>query len=239
MPSKLILIPHPLSEEEPREDFLSACVMSLIENTRVFMVEEEKSAKRFLKKALPALSLEECAFFILDEHTPLAKAKRFFEEHFKTDIGIISEAGCPCVADPGAEIVRWAHQKDMEVVPLIGPSSIILALMASGLGGQNFAFHGYLPREQSLRREKIKWLQQRSFNEGQTQIFMETPYRNEHLFEDILAVCDPNTALSIAVDLTAPRQYIKTRSIQDWRKQKAPLHKRPAIFCLGRMARNA
>jgi len=231
MPGKLYLIPTTINEE----DIFAAIPMGhrqIVEKIRVFFVEEEKSARRFLKKLIPEFPLPECAFYPLNEHTSPKEIKESIKVLSERDAGVISQAGCPCVADPGAELVSLAHQNGIEVVPLVGPSAILLALMASGLNGQNFAFNGYLSREQGERTKKIRQLEQRSFQEKQTQIFMETPYRNQNIFEDILASADPRTMLSIALDLNGPQQSVKTTTVKEWKKVKPFLNKKPALFLL-------
>ena len=231
MPNKIFLIPNTISDESPA-NFLPAYIGPMIEHLRFFAVEEEKSARRLLKKIHPQFPLDQCTFVKLNEHTPSADVKKIFEAAGARDIGIISEAGLPCVADPGAELVLLAHQRNWEVVPLIGPSAILLSLTASGLNGQNFCFHGYLPKERELRIPKIKALEKRSSLENQTQIFMETPYRNDNILEDILDCCDNETLLCIACDLTSPSQFIKTSPVQEWKNKKKSLHKRPAVFLM-------
>lgn len=228
---KLYLIPTTLCDNETVET-IPSYIVGIIANLRLFMVEDDKAARVFLRKIVPSFPLQESDFFKLNEHTKPVEAQDYFAQIKEKDIGIISEAGLPCVADPGADMVLLAHQRNIEVVPLVGPSSIFLALMSSGLNGQNFAFNGYLPKEKEDRRRKIKALEERSFKEGQTQIFMETPYRNEALFEDLIDVCAPKTLLSIACDLTSATQQIKTKSIFDWQKSKPSLDKRPTIFLL-------
>jgi len=231
MPGKLYLIPTTLSEE----NILSVIPVDnrqIVERIRLFFIEEEKSARRFLKKLIPNFPFNEGTFIPLNEHTSPEEIKenaKFLSEH---DAGIISQTGCPCVADPGADLVLWAHQNNIPVIPLVGPSAILLALMASGLNGQNFAFNGYLSREKEERIKKIRHLEQRSFHERQTQIFMETPYRNQNIFEDILANADPRTMLSIALDLNGPQQSVKTTTINEWKKVKPVLNKKPALFLL-------
>ena len=231
MPNKIFLIPNTISVESAL-NILPAYVALTTAHIRFFAVEEEKSARRLLKKIHPEFPLDQCAFVKLNEHTPSADVKKIFEEAGGQDIGIISEAGLPCVADPGAELVLLGHQKNWEVVPLVGPSAILLSLMASGLNGQNFCFHGYLPKERESRVQKIKALEKRSSLENQTQIFMETPYRNDNILEDILNCCDGETLLCIACDLTSPEQFIKTFPVKEWKKQKKSLHKRPAVFLM-------
>ena len=229
---KLYLIPNPISEEGllTIPDYIERIVASL----RYFIVEEEREGRRFLKQLCPSLPVAECKFFTLNEHTAAKELKTIFAEIPGKDGGLISDAGCPCVADPGAGLVLWAHQKNYEVIPLVGPSSILLALMASGLNGQNFAFNGYLPKERSERIKKIKLLEKRSLTENQTQIFMETPYRNQHVFEDLLSGLDSQTLLCVALDLTGQAQSIKTAAVKDWKKTAAALPKKPAVFLIHR-----
>lgn len=233
MPGKLYLIPTLISEEAAAES-ISAPVVKTVGQLRIFFVEEEKTARRFLKKIIPSLPLPECVFYPLNEHTVPQQVKEYFQDIREKEAGIISESGCPCVADPGADIVLLAHKNHMEVIPLAGHSSILLALMASGLNGQNFAFNGYLPKEKDARIKQIKELEKRSLTEGQTQIFMETPYRNQNIFEDLLAACDPGTLLCVAVDLTGAAQDIKTLSIKEWKQANRTIAKKPALFLLGR-----
>ncbi len=233
MSAKLFLIPNILYEEAAA-DALPAENALKIATVRCFMVENEKSARRVLKKINPQFPIQECTLFELSEHTSTMQAKEFFETNCHQDIGIISEAGVPCVADPGAEVVRLAHEKNMEVVPLVGPSSIILALMASGLNGQNFAFHGYLSKEKNERVKKIKELEQLAQQNDQTQIFMETPYRNQNLFEELLGNLLGRTRLCIAADLTSPHQFVKTLTIQEWKKLNHKFEKHPALFLIGK-----
>ena len=231
MMAKLYLIPTTLTDDG-NVNVIPSATIEKVKMLRCFMVEEEKVARRFLRKIDPSFPLQDCEYFALNEHTAAKDTKDFFETHLNQDIGIISESGCPCVADPGADVVLLAHRKNMEVIPLIGPSSIILALMASGLNGQNFAFNGYLPKEKSVRIEKIKALEKRSQEDRQTQIFMETPYHNQQLLEDFLSACHPSTLVCVASDLTGEKEYVKTLSVQDWRKQKITLEKKPALFLI-------
>lgn len=233
MKTKLFLIPSPINDAG---DFLgyAAVIAPAISSVRVFFVEEEKIAQRLIKAMHPNLSRDGFQFLPLNEHTPQREIEQYLRIVCEQDSGIISEAGCPCVADPGSALVLLAHQKGITVVPLVGPSSILLALMASGLNGQNFAFVGYLPKERPGRIARIKMLENRSLAEQQTQIFMETPYRNEQLFADILNTCHPQTLLCLAVDLTGPEASVKTCSVAEWKKSHPQLHKKPAIFLLFR-----
>ena len=226
---KIFLIPNTISEQY---DLLPSAAALGVEHLRVFFVEEIKSARRLLKKINPSIHIDECVFFALNEHTPLEETQKNFQRAVDKDIGVISEAGCPCVADPGADIVLLAHQQGREIIPLVGPSSILLALMASGLSGQSFAFNGYLPKDRGERIRKIKDLEKRSTAEKQTQIFMEAPYRNQNMLEDILQNCQGSTLLCLAVDLTTPTQMIKTCAISEWKKQKIDINKKSALFLL-------
>ena len=229
MSFKLYLIPNTLTDEA-KGDSIASSVAQAIKHVRLFFVEEPKSASALLKKLNPDFPLSECTFIDLNEHTLIKEAGQYLSQ--AQDMAIISEAGYPCVADPGADLVRLAHERGIEIVPLIGASSIILALASSGLGGQNFAFNGYLPKDKDERTKKIKALEQRSSVEKQTQIVMETPYRNQHLLEDILSVCNPKTMLCVASDLTGPEQMIKTASVSQWQKSGIKLEKKPTLFLM-------
>ena len=228
--TKIYLIPTTLADHTLYT--LPSYVTETISHVRIFLVEEVKYAQQFLKKINMQFPIAECTFHLLNEHTSRQEIEPLFKKILGQDFGIISESGCPCIADPGADIVLLAHQNNIEVIPLVGPSSILLALMASGLNGQNFAFHGYLPKEKEARRKKIKELENRSFHEQQTQIVMEAPYRNQNLFEDILSSCHSGTLLCIACDLTNTGQYIKTYPVKMWRNQNPPINKRPALFLI-------
>jgi 16S rRNA (cytidine1402-2'-O)-methyltransferase len=230
---KLYLIPSFLGSENPSEVF-PALNKDIILTIKHFIVEEERTARRFLKKISPDIDINSLKFNVLNEHSNLLQVSSYLDPCKNEDVGLLSEAGVPCVADPGSTIVKMAHEKGIEVVPLVGPSSIILALMASGLNGQNFAFLGYLPVKQNDRVKAIKQIEQRSVSENQTQCFIEAPYRNNQLFEDILKAASPETFLCIACDLTLPTQMVATLSIYEWKNKKPDLHKRPAIFLLKR-----
>lgn len=227
---KLFLVPTTLGDTEPLE-VLPISVKKTIEPLRNFIVENERSARRFLKKLTPKMNQSMLRFYPLNKYTdPLE-----YRDYLKVcdngvSIGLMSEAGLPGIADPGAAIVAMAHSKNVQVVPLVGPSSITLAMMSSGLNGQSFAFNGYLPIDKATRKRKIKQYENQSEKKQQTQIFIETPYRNDKLFEDFIATLSDNTMLCIAVDLTLPTEYIKTMPVKAWKKQKVNLHKRPAIF---------
>ena len=231
MAAKLYLIPNAISED-PSAFTIPEYVGNLIGSLRLFFVEDEKSAHRLLKKINPKIPLQDCEFQALNEHTPSGDVKAYLERLLRDDAGIISEQGCPCVADPGANLVWLAHQNNIEVVPLVGPSSIILALMASGLNGQNFAFNGYLPKDRPERSAKIKTLEKRAAQEGQSQIFMETPYRNQNIFAELLNSLSAQTKLCVACDISGQKQFIHTKTVEDWRKSNIQLPKRPALFIL-------
>ncbi len=228
----LYLIPTTLGDNEPLE-VLPLSVRQVIERTKHFIVENEKSARRFIKKITPRKSQPGLHIYKLDKFTTEIEAKDYLDACLKgEDVGLLSEAGVPAVADPGAIIVQLAHQKDIRVVPLVGPSSIIMALMSSGLNGQNFAFNGYLPIEKSDRKHKIKELEKLSKEKDQSQLFIETPYRNEKMFADLLQTLTPTTQLCIAADITLSTEYIRTFMVKDWKNAKPDLHKKPAIFII-------
>ena len=232
---KLYLIPTTLGDNEPLE-VLPISVKKIIERTNHYVVENEKSARRFIKKVTPRKSQPNLTIYLLDKFTDNLEIQHYLDACTEgVNVGLLSEAGVPAVADPGATIVELAHQKNISVVPLVGPSSIIMAMIASGLNGQNFAFNGYLPIDKVDRKKSIKQLEKLSFDKNQSQIFIETPYRNEKMVEDLLQVLSDQTKLCIAVDITLPTEYIKTMSVNDWKKQKVNLHKRPAIFILHKM----
>ena len=200
----------------------------------VFIVENLRNARRYLKMLDRSIDIDRLTFYELNEHSLPEEIPTFLERAEQgTDIALISEAGVPGVADPGADVVRLAHAKGIRVVPLTGPSSILLALMASGLNGQSFCFHGYLPVKRPERIRKIREIEQVVIREKETQLFIEAPYRNDGLLSDILESCHPSTLLCIAADITLDSEYIYTRTVAQWAKQKPALHKRPVIFLLG------
>lgn len=230
MAVKVYLIPNTISEDGGA--VIPAYIQDIVGQLRYFVVEEEREGRRFLKKLSPQIPLPECVLFAVNEQSSPKEIKEVFEQVAGHDFGILSEAGCPCVADPGAEVVLLAHERNYQVVPLVGPSAILLALMASGLSGQNFAFNGYLPKDREERIRKIKSLEKKSLTENQSQIFMDTPYRNQHVFDDILMSCDPKTWLSVAVDLTGRAEFIKTLPISEWKKNTRSFAKEPALFII-------
>jgi 16S rRNA (cytidine1402-2'-O)-methyltransferase len=228
----LYLIPTTLGDTAETADVLPIKVNAVINTIDEYIVENEKSARHYLKKMGIQKPLPEIVLHPLNQHTPPTDISGYLKNlKAGKNIGVISEAGCPGVADPGAEVVRLAHEQNIKVVPLVGPSSILLALMASGFNGQSFCFHGYLPKERPDRIKKIKELE-RMAQKGQTQLFIETPYRNMHLLEDLLANCDSRIRLCIACDVTLPSEFIKTKMIADWKKNVPDLNKRPAIFLM-------
>ncbi len=229
----LFLIPSFLSDEYT--DVLPNTALEIVRSIDEFVVENEKTARAFLKKIGTKIPQQNFIFHELNEHTD-AKSISELAALFKKNksIGLLSEAGCPAVADPGSEFVRLAHEHNVKVVPLIGPSSILLALMASGMNGQSFAFHGYLPRESGQRKNKLKELEKEAIKKDQTQIFIETPYRNQQMLTDLLESLQANTRLCIAFDITGKGETIKTLSIQDWKKIKIDFHKKPSLFLIGR-----
>ncbi|MEG2276603.1 MAG: SAM-dependent methyltransferase [Odoribacter sp.] len=231
MMGKLFLIPNTLGETDicgviPSE------VIKIIKGIIVFASENPKNTRRFLKKINKDINLEDLTFLELNEHSDRKEIESYLPWLERGDVGIISEAGCPGIADPGAELVALAHQHNYKIVPLVGPSSILLALIASGFNGQNFSFNGYLPVKGNERPRALRNFEKQSAAENRTQIFIETPYRNQKLFEEILQTLHPQTLLSIACDITTENEYIKTMSIQEWKKQKPDINKRPAIFLI-------
>lgn len=233
----LYLIPCPISDETAISDVLPELNKQIIDTLDYFIVENTRSARRFLSKAKIARPIDELTFRELNEHIT---SPREVEELVRPllegrSAGVISEAGVPAVADPGALVVAQCHRRGIKVVPLVGPSSIILSVMASGLNGQSFAFNGYLPVKEPDRSRAIKRYETRAMAENQSQLFIEAPYRNAKLFEQLLKTCAPTTLLTIAVDITAPTESIITRPIAEWRKGSMPeINKRPAIFILGK-----
>ncbi len=231
--AKLFLIPNVLSEGD-WQTVLPASVFSVVTNTRFFIVENIRTARRFLKQVNREIDIDSLTFFELNKFTQPADLPGFLKPAEQgSDVGIISEAGCPGIADPGADIVKIAHQKGIQVVPLVGPSSILLALMASGLNGQNFAFNGYLPVKPNERSRAISTLEKKIKGENQTQIFIETPYRNHQLIDDLLKTCQPSTMLCIASNITGENEFIVTKPIQQWKNKVPDLHKIPTIFLIG------
>jgi 16S rRNA (cytidine1402-2'-O)-methyltransferase len=232
-PGRLFLLPAWLAEDTDPASAIPAPVLERIRALDVFIVENAKSARRFLAACGHPRPMREIVMAELNEHTPVEHVATLLEAALAgQDVGVLSEAGVPAVADPGALLVAEAHRRGVAVVPCVGPSSILLALMASGLDGQRFRFAGYLPAEASARRESIGELERRSTRDRETQIFIETPYRNESLLADLLATCRPATRLAVAASLTAPDEWIRMDAIDGWRARHAVIGKRPAIFLL-------
>lgn len=231
--AKLFLVPNVLSEGD-WQNVLPAQILPILTETKHFIVENVRTARRFMKQVNREINIDECKFYELNKRTKFSELPAFLkpiENGF--DVAVISEAGCPGVADPGADVVKIAHQKGIQVVPIVGPSSILLALMASGMNGQDFAFKGYLPVKPTERIKEISILEKRVINQRQTQIFIETPYRNNHLIADLLKTCAPNTLLCIAANLTGENEFIATKTIQQWKNNVPDLHKQPVIFLIG------
>jgi len=206
---------------------------NIVSPLKYFIVEDVRTARRFLKPSGLINSFEDINFFILNKHTAFNEIASFLSPALQGyDMGMVSEAGCPCIADPGAFVVQLAHEKNINVVPLVGPSSIVLSLMASGFNGQNFAFIGYLPIKQNERIEKIKEIEKNIYKHNQTQIFIEAPYRNQVLLEDILKTTNKNTKLCIAIDLTLENEYIKSKTIAQWQANIPHINKRQVVFLL-------
>jgi len=229
---KLYLIPSQLGEGDPRE-VLPAPLFERIALLDTFVVEEIRTARRFLSAAGLKGKIDTLTFYELNEHTAEADAagyvKLLEDGH---DVGLISEAGLPAVADPGSILVAAAHRRDIEVVPFVGPSSLMLALMSSGMNGQNFAFNGYLPVKQAERRARLSELEKLSRRTGQTQIIIETPYRNDALLEDMLSVLGADTRICIAANITQPDAFIRTRTVAAWKQNPVTVGKRPCVFVL-------
>ena len=228
---KLYLIPTPLGDYSP-ETVLPAAVLSILPGLKVFVVEETRTARRFLSAAGLKGRISELSFHELNEHTDPKSVDGLIQLFEDGDVGLMSEAGLPAVADPGALLVAACHRHGIEVVPLTGPSSLMMALMASGLNGQSFAFCGYIPAKTDERRKVLAAIERRSGQERQTQILIETPYRNDSLLADILAVCRPGTRVCIAADITLPSEFIRTKTVSGWKKDVPVIGKRPCVFLL-------
>lgn len=228
----LYLLPAYLGETSPK-DIFSLKEIDLLKEIKFFVAENQKSARKFVKFLCPEITQSELSFSILDKRTS-EKELEYLSKPLKEgkDIGLISEAGLPCIADPGNLLVSWCHRNDIRVIPITGPSSIILALIASGLNGQNFAFNGYLPIDAGERKKAILNLEKISKTNGSSQIFMETPYRNQSLFDHLIKYLNPNTFLCIATNVTLPNESIRTLYCKEWRTKKPKFHKEPTIFII-------
>ncbi len=231
----LFLIPAYLSDESPQAYF-APIIKEYILKTDYFFVENEKTARKVIKFFAPEKKQADLKLFLLDKYSEtedLKEAQQLMKQG--QDFGLLSEAGLPCIADPGNIMVSWAHRNGIKVIPINGPSSIILALIGSGFNGQEFTFHGYLPIDKSQKKAKIQQLEQQVQRTGYTQIFMETPYRNNQLFDDLTKYLSPSSKLCIAANINHPaEEFIKTLSIRDWKNHKPELHKIPTVFVLGR-----
>jgi 16S rRNA (cytidine1402-2'-O)-methyltransferase len=228
----LYLIPVTLGDTTI-EKVLPSHNKEIILGIKHFIVEDVRSARRFLKKVERSINIDELSFYTLNKHTSAEEISGYLKPLLGGEsMGVISEAGCPAVADPGADVVAIAQRKNLKVVPLVGPSSIILSVMGSGFNGQSFAFHGYLPIDPSERIKRIKVLEQRIYSENQTQLFIETPYRNNKMMEDIVKNCRPQTKLCIAANITCEDEYIKTKTVKEWQGKLPDLSKIPCIFLI-------
>ncbi|WP_231426537.1 MULTISPECIES: SAM-dependent methyltransferase [Pedobacter] len=227
----LYLIPVPLAEEVAHKTF-TPYLVDTINQIDTYIVENSKTARRFLKEAGLKTPQKDLIVHDYGKHNRTDLGQFFSELQAGKDVGLMSEAGCPGIADPGADIVAEAHKRGIKVVPLVGPSSILLALMASGFNGQSFAFWGYLPIDKEQRTKRIKDLDLSASRYKQTQIFIETPFRNNQLFEEVLKSCKSNTQICVASNLTAEDEFIKTQSVYNWRKEEIDLHKKPTIFLM-------
>ena len=232
MQSALYLIPVTLGDTAI-ERVLPEYNRQIIAGISHFLVENIRSARRFLRRSNPDIIIDNLTFYTLDEHTRIEDISTLLTPLREgKPMGIISEAGCPAIADPGADLVAIAQREGLPVVPLVGPSSILMSLMASGFNGQSFAFNGYLPVEPAERTRRIKQLEQRAYQEDQTQIFIETPYRNHKMIEELVRTCRPTTRLCVACDISCENEEIHTRTMAQWKKAKYDLQKRPAIFLI-------
>ena len=232
METALYLLPVTLGDT-PIEKVLPSYNKEVILGIKHFIVEDVRSARRFLKKVEQNIDIDELTFYPLNKHTSPEDISGYLKPLEEgNSMGVISEAGCPAVADPGADVVAIAQRRNLKVVPLVGPSSIILSVMGSGFNGQSFAFHGYLPIEAGERMKRLKELEQRVYNEHETQIFIETPYRNEKMMEDVLRACRPQTKLCIAANITCEGEYIKTKTLKEWKGHFPVLGQVPCIFLI-------
>ena len=231
----LFLIPAYLSDESTI-DYFAPSIKEYILKTDYFFVENKKTARKVIKFFAPEKKQSDLKLFILDKYSEsndLKEAQKLMKSG--QDFGLLSEAGLPCIADPGNLMVKWCHENNIKVIPINGPSSIILALISSGFNGQEFTFHGYLPIDKEQKKQKIQFLENQVQKSGYSQIFMETPYRNNQLLEDLIKFLNPNTKLCIAANINHPtEEFIKTQKISDWKNKKPELHKIPAVFVLGR-----
>lgn len=232
MIGKLYLIPTTLGETEPL-DVMPISVKRVIEEIDYYIVENEKSARKFIKHICPEKKQSSLHILLLDKFVQESDTRKYLDVCAQgINVGLLSEAGVPAIADPGATMVKLAHQKNIQVVPLVGPSSILLAMMSSGFNGQNFAFNGYLPIDNNERKSAIRELEKLSKDKNQSQIFIETPYRNQKMFSELVTSLSPNTLVCIAADITLNSEFIKTLSVKEWKNHSIDLHKRPTIFII-------
>lgn len=229
--SKLYLIPSPLGDNEPAE-VIPSSVLALLPQIRIYVAEELRTVRRYLSKAGLKGHIDELEMHLLNEHSTPAEIEALMDLFKKGDVGLVSEAGLPAVADPGSALVAICHREGIEVVPLVGPSSLMLALMASGLNGQGFAFRGYLPAKPEQLRSELKDIEKQSRAIGQSEIFIETPYRNDSLLQEMLSTLSPGTRLCLAADITLPTQFIRTRTIAQWKRENITIGKRPCVFII-------
>lgn len=233
---KLYLIPTTLGEEGDPNDVLPQTIKRSIDFIDDYIVENEKTARKFIKSIQPQKVQATLRLSSLNKHTEVTEHAKMLQPCLEgKNVGLMSEAGCPGVADPGAVIVKLAHEKGIQVVPLVGPSSILLAIMASGMNGQSFAFNGYIPIDKSEKKAALKNLERLSQDKNQSQIFIETPYRNNKMLEDIIQALNPSTYICVATDITLPTEFIKTMRASEWKKIKVDLHNRPTIFIIHKM----
>lgn len=230
---KLYLLPSTLGSNESKLKVLPGYNLEIARTITIFIVEQVRTARRFLAGINHPLAIDELIFLELNKHTPDEQNSSYLDYALNgKSVGLLSEAGTPCIADPGAAIVKMAHQYGLQVVPLVGPNSILLALMASGFNGQNFVFHGYLPIEKLALVKKIKEMEGQASRFKQTQLFIETPYRNMNLFDVLLKICNPHTLLCVASNLTLENESVRTMEIAEWKKEKVDFHKKPTVFLL-------
>lgn len=228
----LFLIPNVLGDTAPLE-VIPMSAKKNIEELRHFVFEKEKAGRAFVKRIAPTVPQDKITVFLLNKFTETDELQEMMRALLEgNDLGLISDAGCPGIADPGADLVSLAHRNGARVVPLVGPSSILMALMASGLNGQSFAFNGYLPIDKNERKKAIKAFEKKSIELEQTQVFIETPYRNNELLKELSRSLRPKTLLSVACDITLPTEFIKTKTAEEWRDNKEDLHKRPSVFSI-------
>lgn len=232
---KLYLVPTTLGAFDTIDRVIPDYNTQIVHGLEIFIVEQVRTARRFLSKLKHPVDIDNIVFYELNKHTDESEVFSYlYDISAGKSVGLLSEAGTPCIADPGAVIVKIAHELGMKIIPLVGPNSIILSLMASGFNGQNFTFHGYLPIDKHELAKKLKSIEQSAHKLDQTQIFIETPYRNNQLFTTILKVCSPGTLLCVATDLTLATETVDTFSISDWKRKKPDFHKKPTVFLIYR-----